>query len=1682
MTYTDLTVITTSLTGDGLVAPVDAVVETRKGTVRTVHEIVATGAASGTFTLTYGGQTTMAMTKTFYQTPANPVVPGQTALDSANELKTRLEALSTIGRVETTCVDTVGNTVRTWRITYETNAGTLPTLVANNIDIAPGSATVAAASITAGTSSTVTGMYTVEFDGQKTGYLPYDISAIKLKSAMEGLTSVGTVDVVRSDVDENNGYTWTITFLTEMGNRRNMVVDYKALLGTAPTAQVTNVIQGIAPRFNQGADGLPLGSTTVTDLTSLQHTINGLRQGVSYYVRVSAMNAIGRSEYSSSSPTGLKPTVLPPTAPTDVGLTVIDGETLRVAFSSPLRNGGSEIDQYRVEWHTEALVDEIQVVRVLAPVQKHVQVVTSSATDQNEVQVIRLVGTGAGADVTEIQSVLCSANQGSFRLLFGGRQSAPIGYDSTTTQVRAALLNGLGATVLTDVTVTDPNGQTTICHADTPKAFLIEFVSTPMFTGDVPLMVSDVTLLGGRKIVTIAQSRAGNAMISGTFTLAYEGESTIDISAVATDVQVRDALLGLNGIETGAVTVGRSAVANAAGGFAYSVTFTAQSVGGNVPSLVSFGSNLRGNAAAVHVCAGDSSVTPCAGDSSDGNAIRGTFRLELLQHFTAPIPYDASGTTMKSSLEALPNIGTVEVGRGVPTPEDGYTWTITFTANPGSMPAGSGTVANLIPQFAGTLSGNGAAVAVASTTTGSIPLGGTFRLTYDDTGANPKQTDLIRSDAPADAVKSALELLPNMGRVSVTRLVDTDGFTWKVTFNGCKTIGLESERNICNYGNIRQLVGDNSGLVGGNPGPSVVVDTILNGTTGTAQTVSDLTSGPPHTYDIEHLITGQRYYVRVSARNQCPYVCPGCCAYGARQVPPNLFSIPTDQTPGTPFPPVLIHSTDVNPITQTPSITVGWSHPTENGGSPVTGYRLYMDDGAGGDYFMVFDGTGNEYTKQFNTDTKISTMVTNDKYRFKVQSINAIGASSMSKEARFLSRAVRSPLPPSPPLRDSRTTVNTPPARATESSATFRAGDAQVVIRWDPPLDNGGSPVTGYNILVNDGQSNSWTDDRVSGTLERQRISFDTASAFRLIYDEETTVLINPGVALGNDIERALNVLTKIHAATVIVAGNGDAVVTIYVQGAAHKLRLDGVSGTVTREVKGAGAPEIIAIDTSCTGTCTVAGTFKLRLRRGDEFSSTEIETAAIQVTASAADLETILETAFSGDFHVAMHTSLDSTKTNARRWTIAFGDGHPGDIEIVHVDSSTMTGTSTVFVAELAPGSLRHTESNVIEGRGKMFFFVFSWFFFLLLFFLLTYFTFFLFHSAYRFKLAAKNIAGRSAPSAARTVLAANLPFATTAPSITDVSGSKISLVWDAPNANFVHESGSPITGYKVYAFPGAGLVTATNPAPISEEIQTVEIFVDAQTSEVQTLTITGATSGTFMLSWRNEATTALTFNPTAQEIEDALNALTTIGQVDVVLVSGSIFDITFNTDLGNVEMIESFTAATLLPSGGTATVTVVEKTRGSAPLGYDEAPADFTLSFRGEQTPHLSWNISARDMEYSLENLATIGDVTVAAGIPTNAASKAWTIRFHTEVGDIPMMSSTSGRLSRPGKFGYVSNNNALCKVVQTVSGSAALLAWDGSSAPSIRAFDFVDNIVPDGKNTLKEKRGTRWRCSFG
>ena len=97
-------------------------------------------------------------------------------------------------------------------------------------------------------------------------------------SALESLSTVGTVDVVRAGPDENSGYTWSVTFLTELGDVEALIVDDLDLLGTVATGEVSEFLPGITPPFDSldPANGLPLGSTTITNVDSLSFTTLGL--------------------------------------------------------------------------------------------------------------------------------------------------------------------------------------------------------------------------------------------------------------------------------------------------------------------------------------------------------------------------------------------------------------------------------------------------------------------------------------------------------------------------------------------------------------------------------------------------------------------------------------------------------------------------------------------------------------------------------------------------------------------------------------------------------------------------------------------------------------------------------------------------------------------------------------------------------------------------------------------------------------------------------------------------------------------------------------------------------------------------------------------------------------------------------------------------------------------------------------------------------------------------------------------------------------------------------------------------------------------------------------------------------------------------------------------------------------
>jgi hypothetical protein len=224
-----------------------------------------------------------------------------------------------------------------------------------------------------------------------------------------------------------------------------------------------------------------------------------------------------------------------------------------------------------------------------------------------------------------------------------------------------------------------------------------------------------------------------------------------------------------------------------------------------------------------------------------------------------------------------------------------------------------------------------------------------------------------------------------------------------------------------------------------------------------------LSGATPFSYLITDLTPGTRYYVRVAAHNTQGF------GYGAVTDPE--YQIPTYNPPGAPPPVRLYASTAYN-------ITVEWSSPRENGGATVMGYELWMDDWAGGNPRLVFDGTDQPDVTSFTVDSTSSFPVESGKsYRFLVRAINYCIANNnntacvgpFSTPAVFAVRTPRVSLPPAMPYRSSKS-----------NDGTNSSGDATIYVRWRAPIDNGGSPITSYSLYYAAPGSATYTEKKVN--------------------------------------------------------------------------------------------------------------------------------------------------------------------------------------------------------------------------------------------------------------------------------------------------------------------------------------------------------------------------------------------------------------------------------------------------------------------------------------------------------------------------------------------------------------------------------------------------------------------------
>ena len=398
-----------------------------------------------------------------------------------------------------------------------------------------------------------------------------------------------------------------MTFLTELGDLPPLVFDAAALTGTAPLGRVAEHDAGVFPPFDSldPSNGLPLGSTTVTHLDDLSVTVSALEQGIPYYFRVSALNANGQGPAALAAPAFAVPLPQAATAPTGVALTVVDGGALAVAASPPARDGGEEVDRYRVQYATQAFAQEVQAVKVACAAQPEVQVLATDCADVDEVQVVHaaLEDGYEGPAAAEVQTVRCDATGGSFTLSVFGETTADILAGASEADVQARLQE---LTRLNSVNVTFMAGAHAACAdcaaARCDNGFNVTFLDVEGAAGNMPPLTADVRGLTGNKRVEVVEAVRGAAGLAGSFRLSFRGFTTVDIGYNASAAEVAAALGQLDPIPfSGGVAVSR--VPGLAHEAMWRVTFAAPEVGGNVESLTCppHDDRLYGNGAALRI-------------------------------------------------------------------------------------------------------------------------------------------------------------------------------------------------------------------------------------------------------------------------------------------------------------------------------------------------------------------------------------------------------------------------------------------------------------------------------------------------------------------------------------------------------------------------------------------------------------------------------------------------------------------------------------------------------------------------------------------------------------------------------------------------------------------------------------------------------------------------------------------------------------------------------------------------------------------------------------------------------------------------------------------------------------------------------------------------------------------------
>nr|QNO53395.1 hypothetical protein JNHLJEBA_00005 [Methanosarcinales archaeon ANME-1 ERB6] len=200
---------------------------------------------------------------------------------------------------------------------------------------------------------------------------------------------------------------------------------------------------------------------------------------------------------------------------------------------------------------------------------------------------------------------------------------------------------------------------------------------------------------------------------------------------------------------------------------------------------------------------------------------------------------------------------------------------------------------------------------------------------------------------------------------------------------------------------------------------------IYRGTTSEGETLPT-TVGDVTTYNDTTVDSGQTFFYKVRAKNvagegefsdEASATTPTPLPEGSPSPSPEVSPSPSPEVSPSPSPEV---SPSPSPIVTTPSapqklratagdgyVNLSWSTPSDDGGSPVTEYKIYRGTSPGGEGPLAFVSAP---TTSYN-DTAVTN---NQTYYYQVSAVNEVGEGAKPEEASAIPISVAPPTPPHP--------------------------------------------------------------------------------------------------------------------------------------------------------------------------------------------------------------------------------------------------------------------------------------------------------------------------------------------------------------------------------------------------------------------------------------------------------------------------------------------------------------------------------------------------------------------------------------------------------------------------------------------------------------------------------------------